>query len=143
MIKAGWSKVYYPAGWMSTHKQEYDWAVCVLNERMENAGAYHMGVITYDNHSTMKNLSVSCVGYPASRGGYYPSISNGTIKNAYEKYFRSSNYSEQGYSGGPIYIEGGYILGVVHGTYDNNETCGVRIYEEFNNCILEAYNQFG
>ena len=140
--KSGWSKVYYSTGWTSTHKQEYDWAVCVLNERMENAGASHMGVIYYDDYNTMKNLEINCVGYPATHGGYYPYKTTGIITNTWEKFFKGSNYSESGYSGSPIYINGGYIVGVTHGYYSNNELCGVRIYEDFNNTILEAYNEY-
>lgn len=136
----GWSKVYYSSAWMSSHSQEYDWAVCVLNDSIGTTIGTWMLAMYYPDYNSLKGIDITCVGYPASSGGAYPYYSTGRIENSKVNEFRATAYSEKGYSGGPIYDSQGNVLGVTHGFYSNNDTCGVRINDMFANAILEAIN---
>lgn len=132
IARSGWSQVYYVNSWMSNHNAEDDWAICILNESIGDVVGW-MGVSYYYNNADMKDLNISCVGYPGAHSGYYPYLSIGKITNVYDKTFRSSCYVTKGYSGGPTYQTGteDFVLGITKSYYSqSNDQLAVRINQD-------------
>lgn len=139
-VSSGWSKVYYPSNWKSTHSPACDWCICILNSDIGNTTGWY-GSQSYGTNEEMNNVSVRLLGYPLSVGNaerqYY---TNGTISNTQDYYFDSSAKTVGGFSGGPfVRNSDNYVVGICHGYWNNRPdiSIGVRITQNMIDIIRE------
>lgn len=139
-VSSGWSKVYYPNGYKTTHLPQYDWCICILNSPIGNTTGW-CGTQSYGSNSEMNGLSVRLLGYPLSPGvGEKQYYTTGTITNTHDLYFDSTAKSVEGFSGGPVTrTSDDYVVGINRGHYNSNPDTevAVRITQDMINIILE------
>ena len=139
-LYCGWSKVYYPNKWKTTHSIEYDWCVCILYSDLGNSTGW-LGSQKYGVSSDMNGLSVRLFGYPLVMGdGERQVYTQGSILSTQDGYFESSARSSSGLSGGPfLRTSDNYVVGIDHGTSQNNSyiSGGTRI----NQTIIDLINE--
>lgn len=131
---SGWSKVYYSNLWQETGKNEYDWAICVLNNDLgTSCGFYPTRSYTYN--LGLYGRSVSVVGYPGDYMNWgfdikarYPYQFSGKINQVENNWFAMPAYCCIGFSGSPIFESDGVMVGIlIASSLDSSITYGVRI----------------
>lgn len=130
-LQAGWSQIFYSSNWLSTHSDEDDWCLCILQKDLGNSTGY-FGAVAYGTEAEMNNLQVRAVGYPDDYGGTYDQYYTlGRILTTYSGKFNMTTPLSDGMSGGPIttIADTGTIIGIAKGnyTYNTNIYIGVRI----------------
>lgn len=138
-IGSGWSKIYYPSKWPSTHANDLDWCLCILNEDIGSQVGWY-GAQAYGTNGEMNGISVKALGYPNIANGVFQYYSLGNIKNTHTRYFDSTAKSTGGMSGGPFArTSDNYAVGIIKGTYkyDENKSYGVRITQQIIDMIKQ------
>lgn len=142
-----WSRYYEPKK-DNDNNQQYDWCICVLDDRLGASIGGWMGCqkLVYDSSFTDGNgLQVEEYGYPQvirnpSNTGFsrYMCYSEGNTYGPMTNAFRSTAAVYQGISGGPVYsLKYEKTIGIISGYEEKNNfnTFAIRINQEITNLI--------
>ena len=126
----------------TTGNQKYDWAIITLNRNIGDQTGY-------PNIKKGPNLwqSISAIGYPgyinagSQVTNYQMYRSDGSVYSFLDTHrFTSTNTnSAEGMSGGPVYISGPYVVGIVHGAQSSPNR---NIYMRMNNDAMDLLETF-
>lgn len=139
-LKAGLHRIIYSSNWKTSHKNEDDWCVCILDNDLGSQIGWY-GTQAYGTNGEMDDLSVRALGYPTDPGSsLFQYYTYGNLSSVSSGKFDTSSKVVEGMSGGPIArTSDNYAVGLVKGYYviRPNTGIGVRITQNIINIIRE------
>lgn len=123
-------------GWNSYQ----DWAICQLEDNLGDIfGWFGM------SGEPSANMNLTLAGYPGTGNGYQFSSPGKVTEVVNNMYFTASNYSIQGYSGGPMYDSNGTAFGIYTTVYSdgsgNNSSGATRFVDWLFDMIVDACDE--
>jgi len=124
---------YHPASWsystvyMSSNNVEHDWLVATLAAPIGNQHGY-FAVRDWD--ASIEGVTATTGGYPAESPSkrYYQHKSTGPLRSYSTKRISFIMDVEGGNSGGPVYVSGNQVIGIITGA-GNEANWALRIFE--------------
>lgn len=142
-MSCGWQNLIYNGNYFSTHLVEDDWCLVELDYSYGSTLGF-MGCVNYSPSSSLYNVVVRNIGYPATGTNYngqHQYYSWGTITSTWDYKFESENTFVSGMSGGPSAKSADdYAVGIaIYGEADffgNEYTMCCKISQGIINAIL-------